>query len=109
MLGARPGFVLIEPSFYWPDEVSELHLRHLDSATAARFAGRAPNLAARQAVVNWRRELIELFASLGAAHVQLARAYPYDSRLDPATQQLWRRLRRELDPQSLLSRDNLAR
>ncbi len=67
------------------------------------------HLAARQAVVNWRRELIELFASLGAAHVQLARAYPYDSRLDPATQQLWRRLRRELDPQSLLSRDNLAR
>ncbi|MBK6597859.1 MAG: hypothetical protein IPG25_08165 [Proteobacteria bacterium] len=53
--------------------------------------------------------MIELFASLGAAHVQLARAYPYDSRLDPATQQLWRRLRRELDPQSLLSRDNLAR
>jgi len=107
MLGARPGFVLIEPSFYWPDEVSALHLDHLDAATAARFKNHGASLDARRCVLEMRRDLIELFASLGAAHVQLARAYRYQSRLDPATQQLWHRVRDALDPDRRLNRTNL--
>ncbi|HPF27877.1 MAG: FAD-binding oxidoreductase [Steroidobacteraceae bacterium] len=109
MLGARPGFVLIEPSFYWRDEVSALHLDHLDAATAARFTDRAPDPAARRCVMELRQELIQLFESLGAAHVQLARAYRFDARLDPATQQLWRTLRAALDPEGRISSDNLRR
>ena len=27
----------IEPLFYWPDEVEELHLRHLGADEAAKF------------------------------------------------------------------------
>ncbi len=109
MLGPRPGFMLIEPSFYWCDEVSPLHLDHLDAASAAKFRGAAPNPAARAYAVELRQGLLQCLAGLGAAHVQLAKAYAYRSRITPEALRTWQNLRRALDPLETLNPGNLER
>jgi D-lactate dehydrogenase (cytochrome) len=109
MLAARPGFVLVEPSFYWRDEVSRLHLDHIDAASATRFAGRAPDPAAREFAVHLREGLVQCLSANGAVHVQLAKAYAWRSRLDPAAAATWERVRQALDPAGLLNPGNLER
>jgi D-lactate dehydrogenase (cytochrome) len=107
MLGPRPGFVVLEPSFYWPDEVSRLQLDHLDESSAKRFASHRANTEARTFALQLRRELVAVLQDLGAVHVQLAKTYAYASRLSPAARDLWQRLRLTLDPQQRLNPDNL--
>ncbi len=109
MLAARPGFVLIEPSFYWRDEVSALHLDHLDAASAAKFAGFAPNPAARAFARELRDGLKQCLAAQGAVHVQIAKAYAWRSRIDPTAARTWDSIRAALDPAGLLNPGNLDR
>jgi D-lactate dehydrogenase (cytochrome) len=109
MLGPRPGFMLIEPSFYWRDEVSALHLDHLDAASVARFRGAAPNPAAREFAIELREGLKQCLAGCGAVHVQLAKAYAYRSRLAPAARDAWERVRAALDPHGVMNPGNLER
>ena len=42
------GILMCEPSFYWIDEVSEHHLRHLPEDEAKRFRKIEANLEARE-------------------------------------------------------------
>jgi D-lactate dehydrogenase (cytochrome) len=109
MLGPRPGFMLIEPSFYWRDEVSALHLDHLDAASAARFRDASPDPAARAFAIELREGLKECLAGCGAVHVQLAKAYAYRSRLSPAARDAWERVRAAFDPDGVMNPGNLER
>ena len=109
MLAARPGFVLIEPSFYWRDEVSALQLDHLDAASAAKFAAFAPNPSARAFAIELREGLKQCLGEHGAVHVQLAKAYAWRSRLDPVAGATWDSVRAALDPGGLLNPGNLQR
>ena len=109
MLAPRPGFVVLEPSFYWRDEVSALHIDHLDSVSAAKFAGHVANLPARVFANELRDGLKTLLDDLGAAHVQLAKSYAYRSVLSPEAQQLWQRVRHALDPHNIMNPGNLQR
>lgn len=109
MLGPRPGFVVLEPSFYWNDEVSQLHLDHLDAASAARFRDRPANPAAREFARELRDGLVAVLAGAGAVHVQLAKTYAYESRLTPAARQLWQSIKQTLDPGERLNPGNLRR
>ena len=109
MLGPRPGFVVLEPSFYWRDEVSQLHLDHLDAASAARFRDRPANPAARAFAHELRDGLVAALAKAGAVHVQMAKTYGYESRLTPAARQLWQSIKHTLDPGDHLNPGNLRR
>jgi D-lactate dehydrogenase (cytochrome) len=109
MLGPRPGFVVLEPSFYWTDEVSQLHLDHLDAASAARFRDRPANPAAREFARELRDGLVATLAQAGAVHVQMAKTYAYESRLTPAARQLWQSIKQTLDPGDRLNPGNLRR
>lgn len=109
MLGPRPGFVVLEPSFYWRDEVSQLHLDNLDATSAAKFRGRSVNSAARDFARELRDGLIETLDRAGAMHVQMAKTYAYESRLTPQASRLWTNVRSALDPARLLNPGNLAR
>jgi len=101
-------YFLCEPCFYWSDEVSELHLRHLPSAEAKRF-GRIPaNPEARSFVKNLRRDLRELFHSMGSVHVQIGKFYKYREVLAPETGRLLTEIKYMLDPERRLSRGNLG-
>jgi D-lactate dehydrogenase (cytochrome) len=102
------GYFLCEPSVYWPDEVSTLHLAHLGRDEARRFAAHSPNPAARALAQRIRDELTELMFELGAVHVQLGKYYRFERNLDPVA---WRQLmaiKRQFDPGCRLNAGNLG-
>jgi len=108
MTNYGPGYFMCEPSFYWQDEVSELHLRHLEAEEAATFRNLKPNLAARHYAMTLRQELIDFFFERGALHVQLAKFYRYQDSLDDGAARLVGELKSLLDPQNRLNPGNLG-
>jgi FAD/FMN-containing dehydrogenase len=104
----RTNYFLLEPSFYWPDEVSELHLRHLGEGDRRKFEGLAANPAARSLAKEIRQDLRDLFFELGAVNLQIAKFYRYKDALDPATWGLVRDLKQALDPDGVMNPANLG-
>ena len=102
------GYFMCEPSFYWVDEVSEHHLRHLPEDEAKKFRSLEANPAARTYAQTLRFELRDFFHDLGAVHVQLAKFYRYQDTLAPETKRLVHELKDLLDPDRLLNRSNLG-
>ena len=102
------GYFMCEPSFYWVDEVSEHHLRHISEEEAKKFRKLKANPKARAYAQKLRFELRDFFYDLGAIHVQLAKFYRYQDSLAPQTQRLVRELKDVLDPDRLLNRTNLG-
>ncbi len=101
-------YFLCEPSFYWFDEVSELHLRHLDAPTAKKVKDNKPDPDARAFAQRLRFELRDLFFDLGAVNVQLAKFYRYQDSLAPETARLIAEMKNHLDPDGMLSPGNLG-
>ena len=99
---------LIEPMFYWRDALTPLHLAHLSARNRERFGAAAENPAARNAVLECRRQLIELFAELGAVHLQLGKVYEYAGRMDPGAAAMAMAIKDVLDPRRRLNRGNLG-
>ncbi len=102
------GYFLCEPSVYWPDEVSSLHLAHLDADEAKRFRNHPANPGARALAQKIRRELKHLLQSMGAVHVQLGKYYGYADNLQPAVWQQIQALKQLFDPDCLLNPGNLG-
>jgi hypothetical protein len=102
------GYFMCEPSFYWVDEVSEHHLRHLPDDEAKKFRAIPANLEARAYAQKLRFELRDFFHDLGAVHVQLAKFYRYQDALAPETSRLLSDLKGVLDPDRRLNRTNLG-
>ncbi len=102
------NYFLCEPSFYWRDEVSPLHVRHLDKASARKFAKNQAGVAARETAMAVRAELRDLFHDLGAVNVQVAKFYRYRDALDEQTWSLITDLKKTLDPAGILSPGNLG-
>lgn len=108
MTHATDQYFLCEPSFYWFDEVSELHFRHLDKSDADRFRGNKADPEARAFAQQLRLDLRDLFYDLGATNVQLAKFYRYQESLQPETARLVGELKDLLDPDHALSPGNLG-
>jgi D-lactate dehydrogenase (cytochrome) len=102
------GYFQCEPSFYWADEVSELHLRHLGADEAEKFRGLPANLPARAYARKLRTELRDFFFDLGAVHVQLAKFYRFSESLTDENWRLLREVKSLLDPDSRLNPGNLG-
>ena len=98
---------LIEPMFYWPDELGPLHARVLGDKYP-KFAGAAPNPAARAVVREVRGEVARLFDELGGLHSQLGKYYAYRERLEPDTWSVLTDLKDALDPKRTLNPGNLG-
>ena len=94
---------VLEPVFFWPDALEEIHRRTVEPQHLRRVGGFAENLAARTAVQEIRAALIRLFADLGAAHLQLGKSYLYREGLRPANWKLIAALKRQLDPTGRLN------
>lgn len=102
------GYFQCEPSFYWVDEVSELHLRHLNKDEADKFRSLKSNLPARAYAQKLRAELRDFFFDLGAVHVQLAKFYRFEDALAPESWRLLNDMKAALDPTRLLNPKNLG-
>lgn len=102
------GYFQCEPSFYWVDEVSELHLRHLGAEDAEKFRSLPPNLPARAYAKQLRSDLRDFLFNLGAIHVQIAKFYRFEEALAPETWRLLNELKDALDPERRLNPHNLG-
>ncbi len=108
LLGISPQSGLIEPVFFWPDELNPLHLDAVEAAHLKRLR-RLPATEASSALVHeLRAELIALFAARGAAHFQIARTYPLEQGHDPRAWELLRAVKRAVDPHGLMNPGSLG-
>lgn len=100
--------LLIEPVFFWPDAMEQLHRQAVEPAHLARLKQFPANPAARALVEELRSKIVDIFHSFGAAHLQIARTYPYLEGLDPRARAVVMALKDQLDPQHRISPGNLG-
>lgn len=103
MLAANGPYFLIEPMFYWPDALLDLHRETLEERKLAKLEAFADNPAARTYVANARDALRDLFYELGCVTTQVGRYYPYYESLESGTASLIDRLKGALDPEGVLN------
>jgi FAD/FMN-containing dehydrogenase len=116
-LGVGTGYLLatvsthccvLEPVFFWPDALLEIHEVAVEAAHLARLPRHAHNPEALAHVQMLRAELITLFSEMGAAHLQIGRSYNYRAALKDGPAQLVDLLKQHLDPQSLMNPGSLG-
>jgi hypothetical protein len=103
-----PSACLIEPVFFWPDALEELHRRSLEPAHLAKLKAFPPGPEARALVERLRRQSIEMFSSLRATHLQVARTYPLKESHDAASWDLLRAIKHAVDPRGLMNPGSLG-
>ncbi|QGN54438.1 FAD-binding oxidoreductase [Novosphingobium sp. Gsoil 351] len=109
MLAAvSPQACLIEPVFYWPDALNPLHRHAVEAGHLAKLKGFPANPDSAALVDRLRKGVIEVFATLGAIHLQIARTYPLKASHDPAAWALLETVKRQLDPRGLMNPGSLA-
>ena len=89
----------VEPLFFWPDSLNELHRATVGADALARQRGFAENPAARSLVARLRAEIARIYSDLGASHLQLGKEYPYLNRLGGTAAAAVAGIKRALDPQ----------
>ena len=89
---------VVEPVFFWPDAMTEIHRDTVEPGVLKRLPGFDKNLEARHAVAQIRQELLEFFCNMGASHLQVGKAYLYKEGLKSPSWELVRQLKNILDP-----------
>jgi len=94
---------LYEPVFYWEDSRTNFHKRFLPKEYLDILPKYPENPEGRALVRELRRSINELFASVGAVHMQVGKSYPYMQGRDTEAARLLRDLKKSLDPQNLMN------
>ncbi len=96
------GFV-IEPVFFWPDAIEEIHRRSVEAKHLEHLKGFDANPEARAEVTRLKGELADLFRDHGAVHLQVGKAYHYADGLKPEAFALVKALKQVLDPEGRMN------
>ena len=94
---------LIEPVFFWPDAMEEMHARSIEPAHYAKLTRFPANPQARAVVERLRAELMVIFGQADAAHFQIGRSYPLKQRSDPAAWGILEAVKAHVDPDHLMN------
>jgi FAD/FMN-containing dehydrogenase len=94
---ATTGF-LIEPVFYWPDALREIHRRSVEPAHFAKLKGFPVNAEARALVEKLRAAVIDIFGRAEGMHFQIGRTYPLKRDTDPRAWSILEAVKAHLDP-----------
>lgn len=94
---------VLEPVFFWPDEMKALHLDSIEPAHLKKLRGFPENLECRAAVTAIRKELAAAYSELGVSHLQLGKSYHYQQGLRPESLALVASLKNTLDPQGIMN------
>ncbi|MFN3591251.1 MAG: FAD-binding oxidoreductase [Thermaurantiacus sp.] len=105
---AGPEFV-IEPSFYWHDELGDFRLSLIEPEFAQKWKDIPANEARRKVALQLRDELRDLFDSLGGLHLQIGKYYPYTEIMNnEPLQNVVRGVKSVLDPEGLMNPGSLG-
>jgi FAD/FMN-containing dehydrogenase len=116
-LGVGTGYLLatvsthcgvLEPVFFWPDELLELHTDAVDASHLKKLPRHAANPEALAHVQMLRAQVVALFTEMGAAHLQIGRTYNYREALKAGPAALVDALKKHLDPRSLMNPGSLG-
>jgi hypothetical protein len=99
---------VLEPVFYWPDEMFEIHRRSVDAAHLASLKGFPANPEARAAVDLIRNEMVDLFTALGAVHLQIGKAYNYKEGIQANSLKLVQSIKNAVDPKGKMNPQSLG-
>jgi len=97
LISSSGPYVVIEPMFYWRDQLDPIHMRYLSPRNRARFADFAKNPPARELVATMRARLRDVMDAHGAVHSQTGRFYRLGD------DGLLQRLKAALDPAGRLN------
>lgn len=99
---------LLEPCFYWYDEILPLHVEVLGEELTRPWRSRPANPAARAAVLRMRSELAAIYDRMGGVHFQIGRAYAYLDTLEPQAGATVRQMKAMFDPRGLMNPGSLG-
>ncbi|TQV81254.1 FAD-binding oxidoreductase [Exilibacterium tricleocarpae] len=99
---------VLEPVFFWPDAMTEIHQRSLEPDHLARLQGFPEHLEARAAVTKIRDEMTALFTELGAVHLQIGKHYQYREGIRPENWQLIQAIKAAVDPRGCINPQSLG-
>lgn len=99
---------LIEPVFFWPDALDDIHCRSLEPDHLAKLKRFPENAESRALVQRLRRAIVDIFKGLDATHLQVARTYPLAETTDPRAWEILRAIKRNVDPRNLMNPGSLG-
>lgn len=108
MAAVNASTCLIEPVFFWPDALDDIHCRSLEPDHLAKLKRFPANAEARGVVERLRGEIIGIFRALDAIHLQVARTYPLSGTSDPRAWEILRAVKRAVDPRNLMNPGSLG-
>jgi FAD/FMN-containing dehydrogenase len=99
---------LIEPVFFWPDALEEIHCRSLEPDHLAKLHRYPANERSRALVVKLRAGIVNIFRELNATHLQVGRTYPLKAASDPRAWEILTAVKRVVDPRNLMNPGSLG-
>lgn len=99
---------LIEPVFFWPDALEEIHCRSLEPDHLAKLNRFPANERSRALVVKLRAAIVDIFRELQATHLQVGRTYPLKAASDPRAWEILTAVKRAVDPGNLMNPGSLG-
>ncbi|UVO54784.1 FAD-binding oxidoreductase [Sphingomonas sp. SUN039] len=99
---ATTGF-LIEPVFYWPDALGEIHRRSVEPAHWAKLKRFPAEPQARALVEKLRAAVIGIMQAAGGMHFQIGRTYPLKAGSDPRGWRILEAMKVEVDPEGRMN------
>lgn len=100
---------VIEPSFYWYDEIQQFRLDRIEPAMREKWKDRKPQPEKRRVALHLRDQLRDLFDANGCCHLQIGRYYPYrDMMNNDALWTLLQSVKNQLDPACLVNPGSLG-
>jgi len=99
----QTSVVIIEPVFFWPDELMSVHERNLDAVFFKRLNKFPADPEGRAAVDKIHKGLVQTFKDCKVAHFQIAKCYPYSDVIAPESLMLIKAIKQSLDPKGLMN------
>jgi D-lactate dehydrogenase (cytochrome) len=100
---------VIEPSFYWHDQLGEFRLSLIEPEFAAKWKDIPANEARRKVALTLRDQLRDLFDRQGGLHLQIGKYYPYTEIMNNAAlPKVINGVKDLLDPQRLVNPGSLG-
>ena len=106
--GSRRVGLIIEPVFYWPEEIYALHEQTVEASLLKRLERYDKNSDATAVVQKAREKIVDIFTKYGAAHFQIGRTYPYRRNMSPETRAVLDMIKSGLDPDGIVNSGALA-
>ena len=94
---------VLEPVFFWPDELNELHYHAVEPQHIKRVTKFSANPQARGAVQTIRKDLIEAYKNIGGVHMQIGKTYLFEQGIAEKNFDLVKKLKRILDPKNRMN------